>query len=90
MKCLTKIYCSEECRLLKKEKHKEFCEKNADERKVKDDAKIRKESGMEELEQSLAKMGEVNQKFGLDPESFAEVKRSCQKKGKEKKREVTK
>ena len=75
---------------MNKEKHKEFCQEAADERKVKDDAKIRKESGMEEFEQSFAKMAEVNQKFGLDPESFADVKRSCQKKGKEKKREVTK
>ena len=46
--------------MLNKEKHKEFCQEAADERKVKDDAKIRKESGMEELEQSFAKMAEAN------------------------------
>ena len=34
MKCLTKIYCSEECRLLNKEKHKEFCQEGARVRKT--------------------------------------------------------
>ena len=69
---------------MNKEKHKEFCQEAADERKVKDDAKIRKESGMEELEQSFAKMAEVNQICSAD------VNKSCEKKGKQKKSKVTK
>ena len=75
---------------MNKEKHKEFCREGADGRKVKDDAKIRKESGMEELEQSFAKMADVNHISGGDPESFADVKKSCQKKGKGNKSKVTK
>ena len=75
---------------MNKEKHKEFCQEGADERKVKDDARIRKESGMEELELSFAKMAEVNQTNGVDPESFEDVKKSCQKKGKPNKSKATK
>ena len=86
--CLTKIWCSKECLLLNKEKHKEFCKEGVDARKVKDDAKIRKESGMEELEQSFAKMAKVE--CGVNPESFGDVKKSCQTKGKGSKSKVTK
>ena len=75
---------------MNKEKHKEFCQEGADERKVKDDARIRKESGMEELELSFAKMAEVNQTNGVDPESFEDVKKSCQTKGKPNKSKATK
>ena len=75
---------------MNKEKHSKFCQEGADERKVKDDARIRKESGMEELELSFAKMAEVIQKNGVDPKSFEDVKKSCQKKGKPNKSKATK
>ena len=58
---------------MKKEKHKEFCEEGTDERKVKDEAKIRKKSGKEELEQSFAKMAEVNQTSGADVEQACQL-----------------
>ena len=87
-KCLTKVWCSKECLLLNKEKHKEFCQEGAEERKVKDDDKIRKESGMEELEQSFAKMSKVTP-AGL-VQGFEDVKESCQKKGNQDKSKVTK
>ena len=83
-KCLTKIWCSKECLLLNKEKHEEFCQEGVEERKVKNDAKIRKESGIEELEESFAKMAEVSP--ASMAESFADVKEFCQKKGEDSKR----
>ena len=73
---------------MNKEKHKEFCQEGAEERKVKDDDKIRKESGMEELEQSFAKMSKVTP-AGL-VQGFEDVKESCQKKGNQDKSKVTK
>ena len=60
---------------------------------MKDGAKIRIESGMEEFEQSFAKMAlaGVGQVSGVDPESFADVKKSCAMNGKQKKKsKVTK
>ena len=73
---------------MNKEKHKEFCQEGAEKRKIKDDEKIRKESGMEELEQSFAKMFEDTPASMV--EGFADVKESCQKKGKQDKSKVTK
>ena len=57
---------------MNKEKHKEFCQKGAEERKVKDDEKIRKESGMEKMEQSFAKMSKVTPAWMK--EGFADLK----------------
>ena len=47
---MTKMYCSEECLLKdREEKHHEFCQEDAEERKVKRDSKGRVEAGLKEM-----------------------------------------
>ena len=79
--CLTKTYCSREC-LLKdsEEKHRKFCHKGAEERKVKRDAKARMEDGLRQLEVGLVETLklESTQNFKND---LVEVKELCEKQG---------
>ena len=63
-RCLTKIYCSKEC--LKqdlREKHKDACKEESDERKVKvkEERKVRKEAEKTRLDKKSAEMMD---KFG--------------------------
>ena len=58
-RCLTKIYCSKEC--LKqdlREKHKDACKEESDERKVKvkEERKVRKEAEKTRLDKKSAEM----------------------------------
>ena len=53
-KCLTKNWCSRDCQLKDwEEKHQEFCNSAADERKVKGGAKVRAKSEMEKVEETF-------------------------------------
>ena len=87
-KCLTKSYCSREC-LLKdwEEKHEEFCEEDADERKVKGGSKARLEAGSIDLASGLEKTLRLADAAKTErvKKSYLEVKALCEKKDKARK-----
>ena len=78
---MTKTYCSREC-LLKdnEEKHRKFCHKGAEERKVKGGAKARVEDGLRALETGMEETLKL-----VSPQTFkkdlVEVKELCEKQG---------
>jgi len=88
-KCLTKTYCSRECLLRdSKEKHEEFCEKDAEERKVKRDSKSRVDAGLKKVEAVLKdlelRVQESPELASLSEEAkqdMVAVKELCEKKG---------
>ena len=78
-KCLTKHWCSQDCQLKDwEEKHQEFCNKSADERKVKGGAKVRAKSEMEKLKDTLKN---VKIRGELRKEDLGQVKEAFKKKG---------
>ena len=87
-KCLTKTYCSKECWKEDWEvKHKQFCKKDPQERKVKSDSILRRQNQEEHCEEYKAKLsGHLS---GAMKEEVLKVARSCQEleiKGKEDRR----
>ena len=83
-KCLTKSWCSRECQQKDwNEKHKEFCIKDADPRKVNGGAQVRSETEMKSLERGMEKVLTLNED---EPEELQNVvlsgaKKLCQEKG---------
>merc|ERR1719209_2834351 len=74
-KCLTKTYSSEECLLKdREEKHHEFCQEGAEERKVKRDSKGRVEAGLKELEVGFEESLKMIDNDPSDKEVHAKVK----------------
>ena len=81
-KCLTKSWCSRECQQKDwKEKHNEFCIKDADQRKVKGGAQVRRETEMKTLEEGMEKALVLNKdKPMVVQNAVAGVKKLCEKK----------
>jgi len=78
-KCLTKNWCSRDCQLKDwEEKHQEFCNNAADERKVKGGAKVRAKSEMEKMVKTFKN---VKIRGELRKEDFGQVKNAFKKKG---------
>jgi len=89
-KCLTKSWCSRECQQKDwKEKHSEFCIKDADQRKVKGGAQVRRETEMKTLEEGMEKALVLNKdKPMVVQNAVAGVKKLCEKKVKRSKTET--
>jgi len=78
-KCLTKHWCSRDCQLKDwEEKHREFCNRAADERKVKGGSKVRAKSEMEKFKGTLKN---VKIRGELRKEDLGQVKEAFKKKG---------
>ena len=78
-KCLTKHWCSRDCQLKDwEEKHQEFCNNAADERKVKGGAKVRAKSEMENFKDTFTN---VKIREDLGKEAHSQVKEALKKKG---------
>jgi len=83
-KCLTKSWCSRECQQKDwNEKHKEFCIKDADPRKAKGGAQVRRETEMKSLERGMEEVLMLNKDKPAELQNaLSEVKKLCEKKGK--------
>ena len=83
-KCLTKSWCSQECKSKDwDEKHKEFCIKDVDQRKVKGGAQVRRETEMKSLERGMEEALMLNKDKPAELQNaLSEVKKLCEKKGK--------
>ena len=81
-KCLSKVYCSQECLLQSWEGqeggkgHKDFCSEAVDERKVKHTAKERRQAEKERVKDDYARYKEAN-KEKVGRETLKEVKNMC-------------
>jgi len=82
-KCLTKSWCSRECQQKDwDEKHKEFCIKDADPRKAKGGAQVRKETGTKGMEEGLEKALMLNKDKPIELQNvLSGVNKLCQHKG---------
>jgi len=81
-KCLTKSWCSRECQQKDwYEKHNEFCNKDADQRKVRGGAQVRIETAMKSLEEVLENNLMLNKdKPMVVQNAMSGVKKLCEKK----------
>jgi len=81
-KCLTKSWCSRECQQKDwYEKHNEFCNKDADQRKVRGGAQVRIETAMKSLEEVLENNMMLNKdKPMVVQNAMSGVKKLCEKK----------
>ena len=76
---MTKNWCSRDCQLKDwEEKHQEFCNNAADERKVKGGAKVRAKSEMEKMVKTFKN---VKIRGELRKEDCGQVKKAFKKKG---------
>ena len=65
------------------EKHKEFCIKDADPRKAKGGAQVRRETEMKSLERGMEEVLMLNKDKPAELQNaLSEVKKLCEKKGK--------
>ena len=77
-KCLSNVYCSEECQLQGwKAGHKKFCSEAVDNRKVKHTAKERKQAGRDSVKEDFVKFKEANKGTDKGKEWTKEVKKMC-------------
>ena len=82
---MTKRWCSRECQQKDwYEKHNEFCNKDADQRKVRGGAQVRRETGMKSLERGMEQNLMLNKSVDKSMEvqiALSGVKKLCEKKG---------
>ena len=83
--CLTKTYCSEGCGVKDKKKHREFCKKDVEERKVKGGAKARVEDGLKQLHFGMEEVFKLDQSEEFK-KKMVEVNELCEKQGRKDKR----
>ena len=83
-KCLTKNWCSRDCQEKDwEEKHQEFCIKDADQRKVRGGAEVRRKAGMKSLRKGIREALAVNADKPVELQMMvSEVKELCKKKEK--------
>ena len=83
-KCLTKKWCSRDCQEKDwEEKHQEFCIKDADQRKVRGGAEVRRKAGMKSLRKGIREALAVNADKPVELQMMvSEVNELCKKKEK--------
>ena len=84
-KCLSKVYCSEECW---EAGHKGFCSEAVDKRKVKQTGKKRRQAGKDYVKKDLEKIRESSKDTEEGRETIKVITKLCKELGRSKKTKV--